>query len=87
MPMHLEILTPDETVFSGNINSVTVPGTKGPFTILKNHAPIISTLESGELSLLTTNGIDMLYEISEGMIEVNQNRIMVLAEKIRPAEL
>ncbi len=85
--MHLEILTPDETVFSGNINSVTVPGTKGPFTILKNHAPIISTLESGELSLLTTNGIDMLYEISEGMIEVNQNRIMVLAEKIRPAEL
>jgi F-type H+-transporting ATPase subunit epsilon len=85
--MHLEILTPDETVFSGNINSVTVPGTKGPFTILKNHAPIISTLESGELSLLTTNGIDLLYEISEGMIEVNQNRIMVLAEKIRPAEL
>lgn len=85
--MHLEILTPDKTVFSGNINSVTVPGTKGPFTILKNHAPIISTLENGELSLLTTNGIDMLYEISEGMIEVNQNRIMVLAEKIRPAEL
>ena len=85
--MHLEILTPDETVFSGNINSVTVPGTKGPFTILQNHAPIISTLESGELSLLTTNGIDLLYEISEGMIEVNQNRIMVLAEKIRPAEL
>ena len=85
--MHLEILTPDKTVFSGNINSVTVPGTKGPFTILKNHAPIISTLESGELSLLTTNGVDMLYEISEGMIEVNQNRIMVLAEKIRPAEL
>ncbi len=85
--MHLEILTPDKTVFSGNVNSVTVPGTKGPFTILKNHAPIISTLESGELSLLTTNGTDMLYEISEGMIEVNQNRIMVLAEKIRPAEL
>ncbi len=85
--MHLEILTPDKTVFSGNINSVTVPGTKGPFTILKNHASVISTLESGELSLLTTNGIDMLYEISEGMIEVNQNRIMVLAEKIRPAEL
>ncbi len=85
--MHLEILTPDKTVFSGNINSVTVPGTKGPFTILKNHAPIISTLEKGELSLLTTNGADMLYEISEGMIEVSQNRIMVLAEKIRPAEL
>lgn len=81
--MYLEILTPDKTVFSGNINSVTVPGTKGLFTILKNHAPIISTLESGELRFLTSAGQDFLYEISRGMIEANRNRIMVLVEKIR----
>lgn len=85
--MHLEILTPDKTVFSGNIKSLTVPGTKGPFTILINHAPIISTLDKGLLSLLTDTGVDVIYEIGEGMIEANQNKIMVLAEKIRPAEL
>jgi F-type H+-transporting ATPase subunit epsilon len=81
--MHLEILTPDKTVFSGRIKSITVPGTKGPFTVLKNHAPIISTLENGEMSFLTTTGHDQFYIISQGMIEVNKNRIMVLVEKIR----
>jgi F-type H+-transporting ATPase subunit epsilon len=85
--MYLEILTPDKTVFSGNINSITVPGTKGPFTVLNNHAPIISTLEEGELSLLTTTGLDLFYIISQGMIEVNQNKIMVLVEKIRTMDL
>jgi F-type H+-transporting ATPase subunit epsilon len=81
--MHLEILTPDQTVFSGRIKSITVPGTKGPFTVLQNHAPIISTLETGEMSFLTDAGHDQFYLISEGMIEVNKNRIMVLIEKIR----
>ena len=85
--MHLEILTPDSTVFSGRIKSVTVPGSKGPFTILKNHAPIISTLDAGDISLVTANGEDILYSINAGMIEVNQNRIMLLAEKIRTPEL
>ena len=85
--MHLEILTPDKTIFSGKIKSITVPGTKGPFTVLKNHAPIISTLDKGEVSVVTSLDLDMLYLINEGMIEVNQNKIMLLTEKIRPAEL
>lgn len=85
--MHLEILTPAKTVFSGNIRSVTVPGTKGPFTILKNHAPIISSLEAGKVMLVTKQGIDLFYTISEGMIEANQNSIMLLAEKIGISEL
>ncbi len=85
--MHLEILTPDKTVFSGRIKSVTVPGSRGPFTILLNHAPIISTLESGHLSLSTATGDDMLFVITGGMIEAKQNRIMVLSEKVSIAEL
>ncbi len=85
--MHLEILTPDKTVFSGRIKSVTVPGSQGPFTILINHAPIISTLESGELSLSTATGDDMLFIINGGMIEAKQNKIMVLSEKVSIAEL
>ena len=85
--MHLEIYTPDKTIFSGSIKSITVPGTKSPFTVLKNHASIISTLEKGKLSIETSQGIDLLYIIDEGMIEVNQNNIMVLIEKIIHAEL
>jgi F-type H+-transporting ATPase subunit epsilon len=84
--MYLEILTPDKTVFSGKITSITVPGTKGPFTVLKNHAPLISTLENGELSLSTSGGNDLYYIISQGMIEVMQNKIMVLVESIRTIE-
>ncbi len=85
--MQLEILTPDRTIFSGNITSVTLPGTKSPFAVLKNHAPMISTLEKGELSLVTSDGLDILYIINEGILEVNQNKIMVLSESIRQVEL
>ncbi len=85
--MYLEILTPDKTVFAGKIKSVKVPGTKSPFTILKKHAPIISTLNSGEVSLVTASDIGLLYTISEGIIEVNKNKIMVLAEKISQLEI
>lgn len=85
--MHLEILTPDKTVFSGKIKSVTVPGTKSPFTILTKHAPVISTLEKGELSLETSQGQDILYNIGQGVIEVKDNKIVVLVEIIRTAEL
>ena len=45
--MTLEILTPDKKVFEGEVTAVTVPGTLGSFQILKDHAPIISTLEDG----------------------------------------
>jgi len=47
--MNLEILTPDKKVYEGEVTAVTVPGTLGSFQILKDHAPIISTLEDGEV--------------------------------------
>lgn len=85
--MYLEILTPDKTVFSGRIKSVTVPGSKGPFTVLINHAPIISTLETGEINLQTELGDNIHFMVNGGMIEVNNNKIMVLSEKVSIAEL
>ncbi|TVR75320.1 MAG: ATP synthase F1 subunit epsilon [Marinilabiliales bacterium] len=85
--MYLEILTPDKTAFSGRVKSVTVPGSKGPFTILINHAPIISTLETGEINLQTEQGDNIFFMVNGGMIEVNNNKIMVLSEKVSIAEL
>jgi F-type H+-transporting ATPase subunit epsilon len=85
--MHLEIITPDKTVFSGKIKSVSLPGTKSPFTILKNHAPLISTLDKGELGLETDQGEYLLFTMDQGVVEARENKIVVLIEKIRPAEL
>ena len=78
--MKLEILTPEKTVFEGNINSISVTGTKGSFTVLKNHAPIISTLEKGKIKIITdTNKIEFI-EIPGGILEVKKNSIIVLTD-------
>jgi F-type H+-transporting ATPase subunit epsilon len=77
--MKLEILTPDKKVFEGEVRSVTVPGTMGSFEVLKDHAPIVSTLEDGKVIVRTANGEETIL-IKGGVIEVLNNNIMVLAE-------
>ncbi|HEY9559678.1 MAG TPA: ATP synthase F1 subunit epsilon [Anseongella sp.] len=79
--MTLEILTPDKKVFSGEASLVTVPGTQGSFTVLNNHAPIISTLEAGEVKVRGAQGMET-YQISGGVIEVLKNKVVLLAESI-----
>ena len=78
--MFLEIITPDRKVFEGNVKQVRLPGSKGSFEILKNHAPIISTLEKGVLKVVEENGNEHLFEVSGGVIENKANRIIVLVE-------
>ncbi|MFN5705381.1 MAG: ATP synthase F1 subunit epsilon [bacterium] len=79
--MILEVLTPDKKVFSGEVSSVTVPGAKGSFEVLNNHAPIISTLEKGSVKIKAKEGNQEL-TISGGVIEVLSNKVVVLAESI-----
>jgi F-type H+-transporting ATPase subunit epsilon len=79
--MNLEILTPDKKVFEGEVRSVTVPGAMGSFEILNNHAPIISTLDDGKL-IVRASGKEEVYLIKGGVVEVLNNRVMVLAEGI-----
>ena len=80
--MKLEIITPDQKVYSGNIKLVKVPGSKGSFEILKNHAPIISTLNNGEVKIIDMQNKTVFYEIGGGVIEVKQNNIIILAESV-----
>jgi len=82
--MTLEILTPDKKVFEGEVNSVTLPGTLGSFEILNNHAPIISTLEDGKLIVRGSgkDGKEDVFLIKGGVVEANNNQVMVLAEGI-----
>ncbi|MFS8616425.1 MAG: ATP synthase F1 subunit epsilon [Solitalea sp.] len=79
--MNLEILTPDKKVFSGEANSVTVPGTQGSFTVLNNHAPLISTLEPGEVKVKSAQGMET-FHIEGGVIEVLKNKVVLLAESL-----
>jgi F-type H+-transporting ATPase subunit epsilon len=81
--MRIEIITPDKKVFEGDIISVRVPGKKGSFQVLKDHAPIISTLEKGSVIMVNQEGNETIYEISGGVIEVKANRIILLADSVK----
>ena len=78
--MYLEIVTPEEKLFTGDVKLVQLPGSKGSFEMLRNHAPIISTLESGSIKLITLEGKELFFEIKGGVIEGSNNKIIVLAE-------
>ena len=78
--MRIEIITPDNKVFEGDIKSVRVPGKKGSFQVLKDHAPIVSTLDSGMVFIVDQTGIESRYKISGGVIEVKMNKIILLTE-------
>jgi len=81
--MKIEILTPDKKIFEGEIKSVRVPGKKGSFQVLKDHAPIISTLENGMVIMVDQENTEKIFEISGGVIEVKANRIILLAESVK----
>jgi len=80
--MQLEILTPKKNVFSGEVKLVKVPGSNGSFEIMKNHAAVISTLVEGELKVITEPDETLRYKISGGVVEVRDNKVVVLAEAI-----
>ena len=78
--MQLEIIAPDKNLYSGEVDLVQVPGSKGSFEILRNHAPIISTLEHGTIRIVDIKGGILLFEVDGGVIEAKNNKIIVLAE-------
>jgi len=76
----IEIITPEKTVYQGDIRSMKVPGKKGAFQVLKDHAAIVSTLVEGKVTVTDMNGRDSEFEIEGGVVEVRQNTIILLAE-------
>jgi len=92
--MHLEIVTPEQTLYSGEVESVAVPGITGEFQMLDHHAPIVSLLAEGKVRIfgnvslpketaeLFTKGSDGTtdYMIKGGVIEMKDNKAVVLAD-------
>ena len=78
--MLLEIITPEDKLFEGEVTSVKFPGTDGEFGVLNNHAPIISTLTKGSIEITDSNNESKSFEINGGVIEMQNNKIIVLAD-------
>ena len=80
--MKLTIITPDKLAYEGDSTAVTVPGSAGSFQILKDHAPIVSTLEDGKVIIQDAQGQTVFVIKGGGVVEAKDNNITVLAEGI-----
>ncbi len=69
--MNITVLTPDKEIFSGAIVSVKVPGVLGEFQVLKNHAPIVSSLESGKVEIVTASGEHRIFDVESGAVKTS----------------
>ena len=91
--MLLEIVTPEATLFKGEVTSVAVPGVNGEFEMLKDHAPIVSLLKAGHVKLyghiqleeevedkFTKEDRGVWLAINSGTIELKDNKVIVLAD-------
>ncbi len=80
--MNLLVITPDKKIFEGAVTSSTFPGANGSFQVLKDHAPLISALATGELKYVSEKGQTTSLQVSGGVVEVLNNNITVLVETI-----
>jgi len=78
----LKIVTPDGVVFEGDTVSVVAPGTIGYLGILKDHAPLVTSLDKGNLTYKNESGAVRTFKIEGGFLEVRKNRVLVLTDKI-----
>lgn len=75
--MTLKIISAQEVVFDGEVSSVTLPGTKGEFTVLRNHATLLSTLSAGKVRYTDGSGTDGEADITGGIADIDNNVVSV----------
>ena len=76
----LDVIAPDRSIYRDEATSLSAPGTNGGFQILYNHAPFLSTLEVGRMTIKRKDGSDIVIATSGGFVEVRRNRVVVLVE-------
>jgi F-type H+-transporting ATPase subunit epsilon len=84
-PFHLSILTPERTVFEGEVEYVQVPGTEGYMGVLAHHAALVTALASGDLTVRRQGGATETWKVSGGFFEVGDNQATVLADSVQAA--
>ena len=83
--LNLEIVTPEKKVIDQSVDSVTIPTSGGEVGILPSHAPLISTLKPGILSYSTKGATEKMF-IAGGFVEVNSNKVSILADIAETAD-
>lgn len=78
--MKLEIITPDNIIYTGDVSLAQFPGMDGSFEVLANHAPLISVLKKGKIKVVDTDRETRFFEVNGGVVEVLRNKILVLAD-------
>ncbi|PZU46031.1 MAG: ATP synthase F1 subunit epsilon [Sphingomonas sp.] len=83
--LHFELVSPERLVRSGPVHMVVVPGTEGDFAVLAGHAPMMSTIRTGEIAIYTAAGTTPeRVHIEGGFAEVSEKGLTILAEKLEP---
>tara|TARA_B100000927_G_scaffold90589_3_gene73265 strand:- start:11239 stop:11514 length:276 start_codon:yes stop_codon:yes gene_type:complete len=91
--MYLEIITPEQTLFKGEVDSIFLPGSSGDFQVLNNHAPIVSTLKKGVVKIIGKLDLDSsvvdqfetldketILKIESGTVEMSNNQVTLLVD-------
>lgn len=81
--MQLTIISPEKEIFKGEVKSITVPGVKGQFQILNNHAAIVSALKDGEVKYVLDSGEERFLSIGKGFVEMLNNEVSLLVQNIK----
>ncbi len=78
--MKIKITKPNSILFEGDVKLVQLPGTGGKFEILENHAPIISTLEAGDIRIVLPDNTEQIFNVRGGVVKGQQNDFMLLVQ-------
>ncbi len=80
--MFVELISPEKVFYSGECTMVRLPGKKGSFSVLDNHAPLISSLESGVVKITLQRDDYLIFDVESGYVEVRDNRVTICGDKV-----
>ncbi len=80
--LYLEIITPERILYDGPVGLVEVPGASGRFVLLRDHAPIISTLVRGSVRVIGKDGYDHKFQCRQGVLECHDNHTVILMDEL-----
>ena len=85
MPIQCDIITQERIVFSGQVDSVNLPGVEGRMGILPNHSPLLTLLDFGEV-YIRKNGVEEYFAIGGGFVEIQPDHVTILADSAEQAD-
>ncbi|WP_066630270.1 F0F1 ATP synthase subunit epsilon [Labilibacter marinus] len=83
MDLNLQIISPEKVLYSADVGLIQLPGVNGSFTVLKNHAAIVSSLTQGKIRVIGKDGKEDFFDCEEGIFECNNNKATVLIGAVK----